>query len=266
MKAEGKLALLTVILCALIVWSGAAGLLSPDLYENETANWRIQTIGQDCINLCLIVPLLLNTSLMMTRGAQDAKLLWAGGIAYTIYTYTIYCFDVHFNNLFLVYCAILGLSIYLLIWFVYSHRKTFRYRLTGKATGAVTAIYFMLTAVLFALLWLSEILAAILTDRVPASLGEGGFFTNPVQVIDLAVCLPGLFIAGLLLLRRQKPGLILAPVLLTFMLLMHLTVGVLAILTDPNKTIGAVALTMFGLAAFSSVLLVLHLRTKTRAL
>jgi hypothetical protein len=262
MKADKTLAILTVILCALIIWAGVTGLTTTDYYALETDNWRLQTIGQDMIDLCLIVPILLNTALMISRGAQDAKLLWAGAMVYVVYTYTIFCFSVHFNSMFLVYCAILGLSIFSLLWFVYAHRKSFRYKLSGKTTGVATGIYFMLTALFFAMLWLSEIVLAILTDQPPASLAEGNFFTNPVQVIDLAICLPGLFITGLLLLRREKPGLVLAPVLLTFMLLMDITVGVLSAQAGQYGDIPGVALVMFSLAAVTLLLLVLNLRSK----
>lgn len=263
MKADNTLAVLTVILGGLIAWAAITGLTTTDYYALETDNWRLQTIGQDMIDLCLIVPVLLNTALMISRGSQDAKLLWAGTMIYVIYTYTIFCFSVHFNSMFLVYCAILGLSIFSLVRFVYVSRKTFRYKLSDKNTGLATGIWFMLTAVFFAMLWLAEIILAILTDRPPASISEGGFFTNPVQVIDLAVCLPGLFITGLLLIRREKPGLVLAPVLLTFMLLMDVTVGVLAIQTRPYQDIPGIALLMFGLAGVTLLLLVMNLRSKT---
>src|SRR5688572_1681573 len=100
MKAAKTLSVLTLVLCALIVWQGITGIMIPGIYANETDNWRVQVVGQDGINLCLVVPLLLNTGLMISRGAQDAKFLWAGGMIYVIYTYLIYCFGVHFNSMF----------------------------------------------------------------------------------------------------------------------------------------------------------------------
>lgn len=263
MKAAKTLSVLTLVLCALIVWQGITGIMIPGIYANETDNWRVQVVGQDGINLCLVVPLLLNTGLMISRGAQDAKFLWAGGMIYVIYTYLIYCFGVHFNSMFLVYCTILGLSIFSLIWFIYTERKTFRYKLSGMNASRVTAIFFMLTAVFFAMAWLHGIVPAILTGRVPESLTEGDFLTNPVHVIDLAVCLPGLFFTGLLLILRKKPGLLLAPILLTFMLLMYVTVALLSIQVQPDGHVSGIAWTMFGLAAVALLLLVVNLRSKT---
>lgn len=263
MRADKTIAVLTLILCVLIIWAGITGLTVPGFYDYETDNWRLQTLAQDKIDLYFIVPVLLNTALMISRGSQDARLLWAGAMIYVIYTYTIFCFSIHFNSMFLVYCAILGLSIFTLIYFIYSYRKTFRYKLSGRNTGAATGIYFMLTAVFFAMLWISEIVLATLTDELPASLAESGLVTNPVQVIDLTVCLPGLFITGLLLIRREKAGLVLAPVLLTFMFLMDITVGVLSLQTMPFEDLPGIALLMFSLAAVTLLLLFLNLRSKT---
>lgn len=51
----------------------------------------------------------------VNKGSVKAFLVWSGVLLYLIYAYVIYAFDVHFNSLFLVYVAILGLSFYALI-------------------------------------------------------------------------------------------------------------------------------------------------------
>jgi hypothetical protein len=50
----------------------------------------------------------------VNKGSVKAFLVWSGVLLYLIYAYVIYAFDVHFNSLFLVYIAILGLSFYAL--------------------------------------------------------------------------------------------------------------------------------------------------------
>lgn len=47
---------------------------------------------------------------MVSKGSVKAFLVWSGVPLYLIYAYVIYAFDIHFNRLFLVYVAILGLS------------------------------------------------------------------------------------------------------------------------------------------------------------
>jgi hypothetical protein len=46
----------------------------------------------------------------VSKGSVKAFLLWIGILLALIYSYVIYAFAVHFNSLFLVYVAILGLS------------------------------------------------------------------------------------------------------------------------------------------------------------
>ena len=61
-KRHNVFLLLSVLLTVFIVIVSYAGLYIPDTYINETVNWRAQALGQDMIDLILIVPLLLVTS------------------------------------------------------------------------------------------------------------------------------------------------------------------------------------------------------------
>jgi hypothetical protein len=262
MKSNTVIVSLTLLISVFIIWTGITGMIVPEFYVKETDNWRRQAIGQDYINVFLLVPFLLNTVLMIRKKSQDAKLLWAGAMVYAVYTYTIYCFDVHFNSLFPAYCTILGLGVFSLVYFIYSHRNTFFYKSTGRKTSLTTGIYLIVLSACFGLLWSIDIFPAVLHGSVPASTAGTGLPTNPVHVMDLSVFLPGLFITGWLLIRRKKPGLVLAPVALTFILLMTVTIGILALLADGNP---AVATIMFFLAAFTFVLLILEMRSKNLA-
>jgi hypothetical protein len=90
--------------------------------------------------------------------------------------------------------------------------------------------------VLFFLLWLADIIPAILQSTTPPSLVTAGLVTNPVHVLDLAIFLPGVFIVGLLLRRQHPLGLLLAPVLLVFFVLMDITIAVIFV---AQQSIGA---------------------------
>jgi hypothetical protein len=57
--------------------------------------------------------------------------------------------------------------------------------------------------VLFAALWLKEVLPAVLRGSTPGSIGEAGLLVNPVHVLDLSLLLPAMLIAGITLWRRQ---------------------------------------------------------------
>ena len=60
--------------------------------------------------------------------------------------------------------------------------------------------------VLFAALWLSELVPALVTGRTPASLTEAGLWVNPIHVIDLALVLPAFIVTGIAAVRRQGTG------------------------------------------------------------
>jgi len=81
-------------------------------------------------------------------------------------------------------------------------------------------------------------------------------------VIDLSVFLPAIFITGVLLWRRSAPGFALAQVLLSFFVLMDITIGVLDLIMKQRglaetMTMGWI---MAGMALFSLVLLMLFVR------
>src|SRR6185295_1303389 len=99
----------------------------------------------------------------------------------------------------------------------------------NKVTLKLTGIYFIALSAVFYFLWLSEIVPAVINNKVPSSLIEVGLFTNPVHVIDISIFLPGMFITGILVLREKPLGYLLAPALLSFFILMDITIGWLAI-------------------------------------
>lgn len=80
-----------------------------------------------------------------------------------------------------------------------------RTRFAGT-TVRLTGWFLILTAVLFCLLWLSEIVPDLLAGRPSSSAGDWGVPTNPVHVLDLAFFLPAVCTSGVLLLRRHRLG------------------------------------------------------------
>jgi hypothetical protein len=227
----------TFPLASLIAAVSLAGLLRPELYSKETADWVAQATAQDAVDLFLILPVFVLSGLYLFRGERLAEPIWGGALVYLIYTFIIYCFAVHFNALFLAYVAILSISAYGLIYFMRRQvRRPGIQVLSSGRPSTVIGIYFQLVAVLFFLLWLADIIPAILQSTTPPSLVTAGLVTNPVHVLDLAIFLPGVFIVGLLLRRQHPLGLLLAPVLLVFFVLMDITIAVIFV---AQQSIGA---------------------------
>jgi hypothetical protein len=227
--------ILELLLSIAIVMTGCISLLQHDFYKLEAKNWQVQAMVQDLINILVIVPCLLFTAWFSLKGKSWARAVKPGIFLYLAYTFAIYGFDIHFNQLFLFYCLILGLSYYLLVYYIFSHWHLVWQSSRKALASKTTAIYFLIIATLFYALWLSEIIPALSKGYLPQSLAETGLFTNGIQVIDLALLLPGVFIVGFLLLKQSHLGILFAPVILMFFILMNITIAVIAVVLYLKK-------------------------------
>jgi hypothetical protein len=212
----------SVVISVLVVTASLFGLLDASIYSKETLNWATQAKGQDIGNL-LAVGLLLISAYRFSGGSFNAALLWLGTVFYLIYAYLVYAVAVHFNMLFLVYVAILGLCSYAALLTINDLRKRETSYPTGRprkfAANSIIGI-----GVLFASLWLSEIVPAVIAGTVPDSIVEAGLWVNPIHVIDLAVVLPGFILTGYYALTNRQGGLFFLAPWLTFSVLMGLSI------------------------------------------
>lgn len=254
---------LSLALAALIIFAGIYSLLTPGFYSAESLNWQAQSVGQDEINLFIISPVLIITAIF-GRWNKVAFQLWKGVNLYLIYTYAIYCFDIHFNNLFIIYCLILGSSFYSFLYFLFSQiNEPGVDEIYNKIVIKVIAVYFLIISCLFYLLWLSEIIPAIIHHTLPKGIIETSLFTNPVQVIDLSIVLPGFFLTAIFLIRKKPIGLLLLPGMLVFCILMDITIGWLTIVIKMKGLEAgySVIIIMSVLALLSVVLLIWYLKS-----
>jgi hypothetical protein len=213
-------------LALLMAVASLGGLFIPSLYARETSNWAAQAVGQDWVDLLFAVPWLVVTGALAWKGSRLALLLLAGGYLYTAYTFVIYALGMHFNTMFLIYCATLGVSFFGLAGVVRRLAGCDVERWQFEPLASRVAAYFLMAVgVLFGFAWLSDIVPALFWGKVPASIAEAGTPTNPVYVIDLSVVLPLHLVAGAALLRGRAIGKVLAPVVLAFGVLMALSIA-----------------------------------------
>lgn len=236
------------------------GVLFPATYASEAPGWMVQALAQDWFDLVVVCPLLVVSAILSLRGSAIATSVLIGGVLFVVYSFVIYTFDVHFNALFLVYCATLGLAGYSLLGLVVGAVKPPVTELAGRGTAEFTGWLLVVVAALFAALWLKDIVPAIVSGSTPDVLRASGLPTNPVQVIDLSVFLPAQAMVGVSLLRRHPLGFALAPALLVFGILMSALIVINQLLALPANEPGAiVAPAMLGLvlAAYAAALALL---------
>jgi hypothetical protein len=218
---------LSVPIALLGIPASLAGIFVDRIYRDETANWETQAIGQDIANL-VVLSLLIVLGYAAARGSTRARLAWTGLMVATAYTYAIYAFAVHFGPLFLLYVAVLGMS----VWAVIGSLSTIdpvhvRAAIRDHRLVGFVSIFLVLVAGVFALMWVSQDLPAMIDGKPPEELRDTGLPTNPVHVLDLALFLPAAALAGVLLRRGRPWGVVLAPVMLTAMA--AISVGIVAL-------------------------------------
>jgi len=107
--------ILTIILSLVLAVVSFYGIFIPNTYIRETASMAAQGIGQDIFDLFFVIPLLLISLFLVHKEKRTALFIFSGTVLYILYSFFIYCFGLHFNNLFLLYCTTLGLSLYTFI-------------------------------------------------------------------------------------------------------------------------------------------------------
>lgn len=200
-------AVLSALAAVLTFIAAGAGLFVAGFYEPVLASTTLRAgaYGQDL--LALVAAALILAAIALTwRGSARAVMVWAGALGYLIYGYLLYAFDAVYTPLYLVYIAILGLSLYSLIGLLArldagAFREHVRASFPARSTAAVLAI-----PILFIPPWLAFILEGM---------AQGQSVTiNSVLVIDLAFLIPACLLSAVLVWRRRTWGYVFAGPLL----------------------------------------------------
>lgn len=113
----------SILLFFLVAVTALYGLFVPGAYSRETANWATQARAQDWVDLLLAAPILLVSAFLAYKKSSKAYLVWLGTLFFIVYSFLLYAFLVNFNAMFPVYMAVLGLSIYFLIFSLAQERN-----------------------------------------------------------------------------------------------------------------------------------------------
>jgi hypothetical protein len=200
------------------------------LYKDMSAEVAPQGLAQDHITLLLGIPLLIISYLKARKGSLKARYLLTGTFGYFLVTYLFYLVMAMYNQMYLAYVILLSASFFgfYLLMHSFPPANLPTYFIAGiprKLAGG----FLILNSIVIALLWLSIIIPPLLDGSVIPKEVEH-YTTLIVQGLDLAILLPGGFIAGLLLIKGKPQGYLLAPVYFVFLslLMSALTAKVIA--------------------------------------
>ena len=262
---------LSVTAAVLGAAGSVAGLSDPgSIYHQETVALADASTAQDIVNLFLVAPLTALLGVLASRGSLRAYLCWLGFVAFTVYNYAIYTFSIHFGPLFLVWVAVLGLSLFAMIGGL-STLDTASVEEQFRGRGERLPAWFLIViAALFAVLWLSEIVPELLAGNPSSSATEWGVPTNPVHVLDLAFFLPAALASGVLLLLRHPVGYATVPGQLSWVVLTCLPILVAPPVAnsrghEPGWTVLAPVGVLFVIALLVLVLLLRSARASPAA-
>ncbi len=205
--------ILSILIVALAAITSAGGLLLNGLYR-DNAFVKTTWLGNDIVTLFLAVPLLAAALVYSVRGSFKAQLIWMGLLDYMLYNYAFYLFGAAFNGFFLLYVALLGLSIFALIFGLVNLNLTgvnqqFRAKLPVKWIGG----YYLFVACGLGAVYFSQSIAFIATGKVPPIITASGHPTNIVFALDLTLLVPWLVLGALWLMKRRPWGYVIAGIL-----------------------------------------------------
>lgn len=217
LKVIKYLSLPLILLLAIEAYCGA---FVSEIYQRETLSLASQSQLQDKLNLFILLPLLALSLWQMHRQKGLWMLIFGGVIFYSLYQAFLYAFGLHFNGLFIIYCLHLGLTFYLFVYFL---RKVARLEIAFlfREDAPLNWIggLLILAAIFFYSIWLSELIPALRNAAIPASVAQNNLLVNPRHVLDIAIVLPSMLVAGILLMRRHGMGYLVSAVFLIYLVL-----------------------------------------------
>lgn len=205
------------------VYGDTVEIYGQGIYRHDTSFVAALFKGTDAITLFVSLPLLLVGYVSYHRGSLRGSIFLIGMLLYFLYVGVTYTFSVIFNSLFLVYTALFSASLFATIIALTTFDAQY---LASKVTSNMPyrgiAIFMFVAGLGTMMLWLSELIAPIMTGQAPVNLGH--YTTMFTHGFDSAVITPATVVTGIYLLKRKPLGYLLAAPLLILCTIIGMTV------------------------------------------
>lgn len=182
------------------------------LYHNESISMAAQVRAQDMVTLFVAIPFLIYSLILSNKDSLKGRFFLTGTLGYFLYSYASYSFVAMYNNFFLIFVALMGLSFFGFIINVTSFNleslKEIFSNLAHKKYLSYSTIIFGMA---IGLMWLARLLPALSTG-IPDGLEH--YTTLPIQALDLGIIVPATIISGILLYREKTLGYLLTPIII----------------------------------------------------
>ncbi len=227
-------------------------LYGQGIYRYDTLLIGAGLRGTDVVTLLVGLPLLIWAIMSYQRGSLRGGMLLSGALSYFLYNAASLALGAAYNSLFLLYIAgfSAGLFAFGLVLTAIEDKRLVE-NVSSRMAHRGIAIFLIVAGVVTALIWLIDIVPALLQGDVPATLGS--YTTIITYVLDLGIITPAAVLAGVLLLRRAPWGYRLAASLLV----LNLMIGLAVIAQTVSQLLAGYAFTpvQFGIFTGSWVVL-----------
>lgn len=186
-------------------------------YRHMPSDVAVQGLAQDLVTLLVGIPVLLLSLWLTHRGSKIGYLMLTGSVGYLFVQYTLYLAMAMYNELFLLWVALVLLSFQVLArLLVGGMRAVATPTPPSMATRRFVGSFLIVNATLIGLLWLSVVIPPLVEGTLYPD-GLEHFTTMIVQGFDLALFLPPSMLAGYYYLRGEAAGDLLAPAYAVFL-------------------------------------------------
>jgi len=193
------------------------------LYRNDTVFFAATFQALDVLTLVVGLPLLVISFQLYRRGSLRGGWVLAGALSYFLYNGASMAFATAYNPMFLVYTGLFSTSLFAFI----STLTMFDLKGLAKCVSPhlphrVLAIFLFFAGIGMLFLWSSELIPSLAAGETPENLGP--YTTMYTHGFDLAVLMPTILMTGVLILKRNPLGYLLAVPLLVLNVLIGLCV------------------------------------------
>lgn len=179
------------------------------LYAYDSVFKATGNRGADLLMLVAGIPLLVVTTVLTVRGSLRGSLLLIGSLIWILYLYATLALGTAYNDFFIVYVALLSTSLLAFVLAVRSiDLRVLAKRMRPEIPRRGPAIFMIASGIVTLVVWLIDPVAALFTDGTPTVLETNT--TLVTHALDIALIVPAALIAGVLILRREVVGYVMA--------------------------------------------------------
>lgn len=237
------------VLFSLIASGG--GVLASDKLYTGTPDLLQTTFANDVFTLCVAVPLLALSLILIGRRPNVARLLAIGTLGCIAYLYGNAAVGLALNAMTLVHVGVVMLAWWALLLLVRGLdvarvEHAMNKRVLRKPTGG----FFFFMALVTLLHWVGAVASQISTGNLPPDVTKYGWVNNPLITIDLVFVLPLWLVVGYRMLRSDHDGTRFAIPLLVFSALLDFGLLLTPVITALRGQAFDGGMFVFGLMFF----------------